>query len=194
LKNVGYQHLKIRSNQLLKNIPAIKIDVNGIAQGYSVDVIADFLETNKIYDYVVELGGEVRVKGKKYNNERFKIGIEAVNDEDFLPIQKYVEINEGAITTSGNYRKFYLSGKQRVSHLIDPKTGYYLQNNLISVTVHAKDAITADGYDNVLMNLGLENAMRFLAQNEGLSAYFVYTENGITRDTSSTGFPQIREF
>ncbi|HTN20308.1 MAG TPA: FAD:protein FMN transferase [Pelobium sp.] len=194
LKDVGYQHLKIKNNKLVKDRPNVKIDVNGIAQGYSVDIIADFLEAHQIYNYVIELGGELRVKGKKTENEYFKIGIEAVNDEDFLPIKKYIEIDEGAITTSGNYRKFYQSGNQKVNHLIDPKTGNYLQNDLISVTVYAKNAITADGYDNVLMTLGLKKALQFLAKHKELSAYFVYTENGVTKDTCSAGFPQIKEF
>jgi len=194
LKNVGYKHLKVRQHQLIKNKPNIKIDVNGIAQGYSVDIIANFLEANGIHNYIVELGGELRTKGKKSHNEYFKIGIEAVSDEDFVPIKKYIEIDEGAITTSGNYRKFYQSGNQKVNHLINPKTGYYLQNNLVSVTVYARDAITADGYDNVLMGLGLKKAMRFLERNKELSAYFVYTENGVTKDTCSAGFPQIKEF
>lgn len=194
LKNVGYQHLRIKGNQLIKDQPAVKIDVNGIAQGYSVDVIAMFLEVKEINTYIVELGGELRVKGKKPNNEFFKIGIEAVNDEDFLPIQKYIEIDGGAITTSGNYRKFHQAGNKRISHLINPKTGYYLQNNLISATVYAKDAITADGYDNVLMGLGLKKSLAFLAEQKDLEAYLVYTEDGVVKDTCSAGFPKIKKF
>lgn len=194
LKNVGYQHLKIKGNELIKDNPNVKIDVNGVAQGYSVDVVADFLEKNKIDSYIVEIGGELRVKGEKPDNEKFKVGIEAVNDSDFSPIQKYIEIDSGAITTSGNYRKFYQAGNKKVNHLIDPKTGYYLQNDLISVTVYAKDAITADGYDNVLMGLGFKNAMTFLANRKDLSAYLVYKQNGIVRDTCSAGFPKIKKF
>ena len=194
LENVGYHHLQIQGDWLLKDKAAVKIDVNGIAQGYSVDVIADFLESNNIYNYMVELGGELRVKGRKNSRKKFKIGIEGVNASDLVPLTKYIEIDHGAITTSGNYRKFYESGNQKVSHLIDTKSGRYLQNDLISVTVFAKDAMTADGYDNVLMSLGLAKAMRFLANEKAISAYFVYTENGMIRDTCSAGFPQIRQF
>ncbi len=194
LKNIGYQHLKIKGNELIKDNPDVKIDVNGVAQGYSVDVVADFLEEKKIDSYIVEIGGELRVKGEKPGNEKFKVGIEAVNDSDFSPIQKYIEIENGAITTSGNYRKFYQAGSKKINHLIDPKTGYYLQNDMISVTVYAKDAITADGYDNVLMGLGFKNAMAFLAKQKDLSAYLVYRENGIVRDTCSVGFPVIKKF
>lgn len=194
LKNVGYQHLKVKSNQLIKAKPGIKIDVNGIAQGYSVDVIASFLEKQGIHNYIAELGGELRVKGRKPGNQLFKVGIEAVNDQNFKPLKKYIEIDKGAITTSGNYRKFHEQGAKLINHLINPKTGYNNQNNLISVTVYAQDAITADGYDNVLMTLGLEKSLRFLMENKHLSAYFVYKEKGIIKDTCSLGFPEIKGF
>jgi len=194
LKTVGYQQLKIKNKQLIKDQPKIQIDVNGIAQGYSVDVISNFLEKHGIQNYIAELGGELRVKGKKPKSQLFKVGIEAVNNQDFMPIKKYIEIENGAITTSGNYRKFIALGHEKINHLINPKTGYYLQNNLISVTVYAPNAITADGYDNVLMNLGLEKSLRFLTKNKELSAYFVYKENGVIKDTCSVGFPKIKEF
>lgn len=194
LKNVGYQYLKIKDNQLIKDKPAVKIDVNGIAQGYSVDLIASFLESKGIHRFIVELGGELIIKGKKPQNEFFKVGIEAVNAEDFSPVKKYIEIDKGAVTTSGNYRKFHQAGGKKVNHLIDPRTGYYLQNELISVTVYAKNAITADGFDNVLMGLGLEKAMSFLAKEKDLEAYLVYTENGVVKDTCSAGFPKIQKF
>ena len=193
LKNVGYKYLKIKNDFLYKTRPDVKIDVNGIAQGYSVDVIASFFDQKGINSYLIELGGEIRVKGQKPNNELFKVGIESVN-EDFSPIQKYIEIDGGAVTTSGNYRKFHQSGNKKINHLIDPKTGYYLQNDLISVTVYAKDAITADGYDNVLMSLGLQKAMDFLSHNNALAAYFVYHQNGTVRDTCSKNFPEIKKF
>ncbi|HET8830327.1 MAG TPA: FAD:protein FMN transferase [Pelobium sp.] len=194
LENVGYQHLKIKDNQLLKDKPSVKIDVNGIAQGYSVDLIASFLEGKGIHRFIVELGGELIVKGKKPKNEFFKVGIEAVNAEDFSPVKKYIEIDRGAVTTSGSYRKFHQAGGKKVNHLIDPKTGYYLQNELISVTIYAKNAITADGFDNVLMGLGLKKAMSFLAKEKDLEAYLVYTENGVVKDTCSAGFPKIQKF
>lgn len=194
LKDVGYQHLKIEGDQLIKDKPFVKIDLNGIAQGYSVDVVADFLTVKGVKSFIVELGGELRVKGTKPGNERYKIGIEGVNDGDFLPVQRYIEIENGAITTSGNYRKFHQAGSRKISHLINPKTGFYLQNNMISATVYAKDAISADGYDNVLMGLGLEQALTFLKKRKDLSAYLVYTENGVVKDTCTTGFPEIKKF
>lgn len=194
LNNTGYQNIEIKGNELLKRKPQIQIDVNGIAQGYSVDLIADFLENNGIHNYIAELGGELRVKGKKPKNQFFKVGIEAINDIDFAPLTKYIEIDSGAITTSGNYRKFMELGTEQSNHIINPKTGHYQKNSLVSVTVYAQDAITADGYDNVLMNLGLEKSLSFLAKHKELAAYFVYKKDGKMKDTCSVGFPKIEKF
>ncbi len=189
---VGSDKIFISQNKLIKKEPCVKIDVNGIGQGYTVDVIAGFLEKNKIQNYLVEVGGEIRVKGHKYpGNELFQIGIESPPESDFDEpvIKKTLMVEKGAITTSGNYRRYYESDGKIISHLIDPKTGYPLQNELISVTVYAKDAITADGYDNALMGMGLKNAFLFLQTHTEMEAHFIYhTSAGNVADTATAGF------
>jgi thiamine biosynthesis lipoprotein len=189
---VGSQYLKLDGYRLTKLKPCVKIDVNGIAQGYSVDVIANFFERNGIVNYIVELGGELRVHGKKQpGNEPFKIGIEAPSDNDFEshPLEKILVADSGGITTSGNYRKYYESNGKHISHLMDPHTGYSIQNKMISVTVYAKDAITADAYDNALMAMGLDRGMDFVEKRQDLAAYFIYRlPNGKTADTASSRF------
>ncbi|HXI00710.1 MAG TPA: FAD:protein FMN transferase [Sphingobacteriaceae bacterium] len=187
---VGSQKLNMEGMSLKKDVSCLKIDVNGIAQGYSVDVLAKFLESKKIKTYLVEIGGEIRIKGKKPNNELMKIGIESPNAKGGLDIsEKIIRIKKGAVTTSGNYRKFALYGKTKISHLIDPKTGYPVQNEMISVTIIAKDAITADGYDNALMNMGLDKSFSLLKSHKGLEAYFIYHKpDGSVADTATAGF------
>jgi len=189
---VGSQYLKLDGYRLTKLKPCVKIDVNGIAQGYSVDEIAGFLEKNGIVNYIVELGGELRVHGKKQpGDEPFKIGIEAPSDNDFVShtIEKILLVDSGAITTSGNYRKYYESNGKKISHLMDPRTGYSIKNEMISVTVYAKDAMTADAYDNALMAMGLNKAMKFVEKRQGMAAYFIYRlSNGNTADTASSRF------
>jgi thiamine biosynthesis lipoprotein len=189
---VGSQYLKLDGYQLTKLKPCVRIDVNGIAQGYSVDLISNFLEKNGIVNYIVELGGELRVHGKKQpGNEPFKIGIEAPSDNDFVfhPIEKILLVDSGAITTSGNYRKYYESQGKKISHLMDPRTGYSIKNEMISVTVYAKDALTADAYDNALMAMGLNKAMKFVEKRQDMAAYFVYRmPNGDIADTASSCF------
>lgn len=191
VKCVGSNMLELNGDFLSKKKPCVKIDLNGIAQGYSVDVMANFLESSQVTNYLVELGGEIRVKGKKQpSGEQMKIGIESPNAMDFksLSIQRIVTTDSGAITTSGSYRKFYENKGRKITHIIDPKTGYPVQNELISVTVYARDAITADAYDNALMLMGLKKAMAFIEQKRELAAYFIYRKNGKIVDTASTRF------
>jgi thiamine biosynthesis lipoprotein len=188
----GSDKLRIEGKRLIKTIPCLKIDVNGIAQGYSVDVIAKHLESKGVQNYLIEIGGEIRVKGRKQpGNQLMRIGIEqpAENGNDEPVIQKVIELHAGAITTSGNYRKFIQNGSKKLSHLMDPKTGRPIDNKMISVTVKSRNAMSADGYDNVLIGLGIEKAFDFLKKHKGLDAYFIYSdESGAVRDTASARF------
>lgn len=188
--------IELKGNYLHKKKPCVKIDLNGIAQGYSVDVLADLLEQYNIENYVVELGGEIRVKGKKQpSGENLKIGIESPTEDEFEqhPLQKIIELDKGAITTSGSYRKFHESNGKKITHLINPKTGYPHDNELISVTIYAKDAITADAYDNALMLMGLKKALAFVEKKKYIAAYFIYkNKNGTVADTASTGFLKFK--
>jgi thiamine biosynthesis lipoprotein len=180
-----------KHNELRKKKPCVSLDPNGIAQGYSVDVLAAFFERHGVKNYLVELGGEIRIRGRKYpGGEKMSVGIEAPGDDPkFSVIQKVVWLDRGAITTSGNYRRFYETDGKKISHLINPKTGYPLQNELISVTVFAKDAITADGYDNALMGMGLAKAMEFVENRKEISAHFIYRNaDGMVADTMSSRF------
>ncbi|MEJ7779074.1 MAG: FAD:protein FMN transferase [Daejeonella sp.] len=188
---VGMNNLFTAGKTLQKKMPCVKIDVNGIAQGYSVDLLAELLESKGVENYLVEVGGEIRVKGRKQpENVLMKIGIEQPSGGTAPEtLQKVLEIEEGAITTSGNYRKYIQNGNKKSSHLMNVKTGYPVDNELISVTVRARDAITADGYDNVLIGLGLTKAMGFLRKNKELQAYFIYVkDDGSIGDTASRGF------
>lgn len=192
LPNVGMDKLELKGNYLAKKKPGIHLDVNGIAQGYSVDVVADFLAKHRIAAYVVEIGGEIRMKGPKPDGKPMRIGIEGPDGEQATaPAIKHVlAANEGAITTSGNYRK-YLEVK-RMSYLINPKTGFPLDGEIISVTVYAKDAITADGYDNALMAMKVNDALAFVNSHKELEAYFIYkTSTGKLADTASIGFKKM---
>jgi thiamine biosynthesis lipoprotein len=179
-----------KGKKLMKKKPCVQLDVNGIAQGYSVDVVAGFFEENNIKNYLIELGGEIKIKGKKPASEKMSVGIETpVGDADFSFIEKVVYLDKGAITTSGNYRRYYESEGKYISHLLDPRTGYSLQNELISVTVYAKDAITADGYDNAIMAMGLEKGLAFVEKNKKLAAHFIYRKmDGTVGDTMSRRF------
>ena len=195
LNCVGSGYIRLNRNRLMKDKPCVGIDVNGIAQGYSVDLLAAFVESKGIRDYLVELGGEIRIKGRKQpSGEKMTVGIESPGDDpnNPLPVTRRIQLGQGAITTSGNYRKFYQNSLKKITHLIDPKTGYPIQNEMISVTVVAEDAITADGYDNALMGMGVKKAMTFISRQKNMQAYFIYYKpDGSVADTASAGFYKL---
>lgn len=192
---VGTDKVQLKKNYLKKKAPCVRLDVNGIAQGYTVDVLAEYLDTKGISHYLVELGGEIRIKGRKQpGGELMTIGIEGPTEdgEQVFPIQTVIRPAFGAVTTSGDYRKYLETGSGKLSHLINPKSGYPLKNEMISTTVWAKDAITADGYDNALMGMGLEKALEFAEKQENLEAYFIYRQaSGSVADTATTGFYKL---
>lgn len=195
LPHIGSDKIHLRGDSLVKDLPAMHLDLNGIAQGYTVDVLATLLERRHIQDYLVELGGEIRVRGHKWpGGELMRIGIEQPDTSAFAPaaMQQVICLPAGGVTTSGNYRKYRQWGGVRSSHLIDPKTGYAFQNELISMTVVAADALTADAYDNALMGMGLAGALAFLKQNPALQAYLIYQRpDGTVAATATAGLQKL---
>jgi len=191
---VSSELIQLKGTYLSKRKPCVQVDVNGIAQGYSVDVVADYLQSHGIADYIVEIGGELVIKGKKPDGTSMKIGIEAPNDDPLAEevFEKIIRVDSGAITTSGNYRKYYESNGKKVNHLIDPRSGYSVQNDMISVTVYAKDAITADAFDNALMLMGMDSALHFVEKRKDIAAYMIYKRSDNTvADTASTEFYRL---
>jgi thiamine biosynthesis lipoprotein len=189
---IGTNRIALKSDSLVKEKACVEIDLDGIAQGYSVDLLAGILEKKGIKNYLVELGGEIRVLGRKQpSGEMMSIGIEAPEENDFLPskLRKIIRVDEGAVTTSGSYRQYRESGGKKLMHLINPLTGYPATTDLVSVTVWARDAITADGYDNSLMLMGRDGALQFLSGKAGMEAYLIYKkQDGTIADTATKGF------
>lgn len=195
LRYVGYQYLQVRGQQLSKKKKGVEIDCNGIAQGYTSDVMARFLEQNGIRNYLVDVGGELRSSGHNQHGKIWTVGIErpATDDNDY-PVQALLTLDNKAITTSGNYRRFFDQGGTRFAHSIDPATGQALHSNIVSVTVIAKDAITADGFDNALILMGVERGLSFINQHPeyGLEAYFIFKDkNGKIQERFSPGFERL---
>lgn len=178
---VGYKMLKLEGNKIIKAKPGIKIDFNAIAQGYSVDVLANYLESMGIDNYLVELGGELKAKGKK-ENESWRVGIDKPDEiaTSERKLEAIINLDNKALATSGNYRKFYEEKSQKFSHIIDPRTGYPARHNLLSATVIANNCITADAYATAFMVMGFQKSIQFLEDNEDLKleVYFIYDNNG----------------
>jgi FAD:protein FMN transferase len=178
LKLVGMKKVSMVNGRLIKSDPGIYLDVNAIAQGYSVDVICRFFDELGIKNYLIEIGGEVRAKGKK-GGEFWRIGIDRPEDNNISPgqtLQAIIKVSDKALATSGNYRKFYIEDGVKYSHEIDPKTGYPAKNTLLSVSILADDCATADGIATACMVMGKEKTIAFLDNHPEFEAYLVYSD------------------
>ncbi|MGD1844881.1 MAG: FAD:protein FMN transferase [Salibacteraceae bacterium] len=162
---------------ILKDHPDLQLDFNALGQGYTVDIIAAYLDGLTITDYMIELGGEVRVKGKNPFGNPWTTGIvKPVEDKLAKDQMAVLPLDNQSITTSGNYRKFYQKDGQKVAHTINPKTGSTSQHNLLSATVVAPDCTMADALSTVCMVLGMEKARELVEPIEGVSLFLVYAE------------------
>lgn len=190
---VGSGKIRLVNDSLLKTNPKVMIDVDGIAQGYTVDLIANYLLDHGIKDFLIELGGEIRTSGSKPDGTGWLIGIEGpMNEEQEVSIvEKKLLISNKAITTSGNYRKFVKIKDQYFSHIINPKTGKPANNGVISVTVIADDATTADALDNAFLVMGVESSFQLLKKMPEIGVYMLYKKSdGSIADTSNAQFQQ----
>ncbi|MFN2438846.1 MAG: FAD:protein FMN transferase [Chitinophagaceae bacterium] len=186
---IGYNMVKLEGKKFIKKKPQTMLDFNAIAQGYTVDVLAAWLESKGIINYLVELGGEVRAKGKKNDGEYWKVGIDQPNEvaTDKRPLKAIIKLKDRALATSGNYRKFYIENGKKYAHIIDPYTGYPAKHNLLSATVLADDCMTADAYATSFMVMGLEKSKQFLSEHKELNfeVFFIYDENGTWKTYTS---------
>lgn len=187
LAYVGMHQLRMDGNKLCKANGLVQIDLNGIAQGYTVDALARLLEQAGIKDYLVELGGEIRTKGSKPDNSRFRIGV-FVPDSPSSSLGKTIQIKDRAVTTSGSYENVREFSTGAVSHHLDPKSGYPIENQSLSVTVVAKTAMEADGWDNVFITLSPKVAISLANQLKKIDIYVIYSEDGELKSAYSKGF------
>ena len=194
LKFVGFNLIKLKGNHVVKKDPRVALDFNAFAQGYSVDVVSDFLNSKGITSYIVEIGGEVYAKGKNINHDFWKIGIEKPidNKETENPLMAIVKLEDLAVATSGNYRRFIIEDGVKYAHHLDPKTGYPTKNNLLSASIFAKECITSDAYATGILVMGLEKSKLFLASHPELQAYLIYSDiNGNYQVYETPGLKNI---
>jgi FAD:protein FMN transferase len=177
LQFVGMKYVKLENQHVIKAIPGVQLDVNALAQGYSVDLVCDFFNQKGIKNYLVEIGGEVRGKGVNASGKPWRIGIDKPIDGSTEPgndLEAIVEINNLSISTSGNYRKYYIENGVKYSHEINPFTGRPAKNSLLSASVVAEDCITADALATTFMVLGVEKSKQLLQNLKGVDVFFVY--------------------
>lgn len=177
LKEVGYQAVSvdIANHTLLKSEPR-SLDLSAIAKGYAVDRVADIIESNGFESYLVEVGGEMRLKGIKPDNSKWRIAIEKPTPDGREPF-RLLELDNFAVATSGDYRNFFELDGKRYSHTIDPRTGYPVEHDLASVTVVMDLCMDADAYATAFMAMGREKALGFANMN-GIAAFLIYQAEG----------------
>lgn len=189
---VGMDKIKIVNNQIVKKDSRMYLDANAIAQGQSVDYICDFFEKENISDYLVEIGGEVRAKGKNDKGKTWRIGIDKPVEGDFSEereLQTIISLNSKSLATSGNYRKFHEWKGIKFAHSINPKSGYPSRHNLLSASIIANECAIADAFATACMVMGLEKAIEMLEKNKEIEAYFIYAEdNGVFEVYQTEGF------
>lgn len=176
---VGMDKIYIDDGRVIKSDPDMCLDVNAIAQGYTVDLIYKYLAGKGFTSYLVEVGGEVRTKGRKPDGKPWIIGLDKPSDGNFTPglyRQADIKLVDKALATSGNYRKYYIEDGIKYSHTIDPKTGYPVRHKLLSATVITEDCMTADALATACMVMGLEKARELIGNISDLEAYLVYSD------------------
>lgn len=179
---VGMKYVLLDGEDYAKTNPKTQLDVNAIAQGYSVDVVARYLQSEGIYNYLVELGGEIRASGKKPNKENWKVGIDVPKEgslED-RELAMSVDLPNRSLATSGNYRKFVEIDGVKYGHSLNPITGYPAKTDVLSATVIADDCMTADALATACMVMGFERAKKLIESNDQFEAVLIYSnKNGI---------------
>jgi len=173
----GWEFLELDPNtRSIRSQQPQYIDLSGIAKGYGVDVVARYLDSAGIDAYLVEIGGEVRTRGRKPGGDVWRLAIEEPS-EQARQVNKVVALDNRSMATSGDYRNYYESQGQRYSHTIDPDTGMPISHRLASVTVIADDCMTADALATAFNVMGFERAMG-LATRENIPAYFIVRGDG----------------
>jgi len=184
---VGIQHIVIDGQLAYKTNPDIYVDLSTLAKGYGVDAIANLLAKQGLTNYLVEIGGEIRVSGTSVNNKDWKIAIEKPIDHE-RAVQRIIEPMNNAVATSGDYRIYFEENNTRYSHLINPKTGKPITHKMVSTTVIHPSCMVADGLATGFMIMGPEKALA-LANKESIAALFISkNEQGEFVETYSNAF------
>ena len=191
---VDYRKIRIEDGKVVKENPAMQLDFNAIAQGYTSDLIASFLESRGIRNYLVDTGGEIMAKGGKPNGKPWIVGIEkpAANWDSERVVQTRITLRDKGLVTSGSARKYVERDGKRYSHCIDPRTGYPVEHQVLSVTVLAENSVWADALASICMVMGMEKSLPLIERMDGIEAYYIYVNKEGELETFATeGFKSI---
>jgi len=188
-QRVGYRmiRLDLRAGTVAKQRPDLYLDLSAIAKGYAVDQVAAVLDARGIHDYMVEVGGEVRVKGRRGRGKLWRIGVEKPTPRG-RGIYRVLELTDTALATSGDYRNYYDHDGRRISHTIDPRTGRPITHALASVTVLAADCESADAWATALMVLGPKEGYNLAEKNAVAAMFLIREAPGVFMEKSTSVF------
>ena len=191
---VDYRKIRIEDGKVVKENPDMKLDFNAIAQGYTSDLIAAFLDSRGLKNYLVDTGGEIMTKGAKPNGQPWIVGIEkpAESWDSEQVVQTRVALHDKGLVTSGSTRKYVERNGKRYSHCIDPNTGYPVEHQLLSVTVLAENSVWADAFASICMVMGVEKSLPLIESMDGVEAYYIYVNEKEELETFATkGFKEL---
>lgn len=175
MRFVDFSKISLLDGILLKKDQTY-IDFNAVAKGYAVDVISRFLESKSVTNYLVEIGGEIRVSGRNINKDKlWKVGIQEPNFNGETNFDKVLSLKNESMATSGTYRKFKIDANgNRYAHIINTKTGYPTKTSVLSVSVIAPNCMLADAYATAFQAMGIDAVKLFLENHPELKVYFIF--------------------
>ncbi len=178
MKQVGLDKVVLKGGNVQKQFKEACLDFNSIAKGYGIDVVGRFLESKNVANYLVEIGGEIRAKGKNSRDTYWKVAIDDPNADGTRSVSRFIELNNQSMASSGNYRKFRVGKNgQKYVHTINPKTGFATESNLLSATVYGEvDCADVDAYATAFMAMGLEESKEFLNKYPQIKAVLLYAD------------------
>lgn len=193
---VGYDKTRIVDNHLVKDDDRIMIEANALAEGYGIDVAASVFEEHGVTDYMVELGGELHVKGMSPSNRNWRISVDSPDEgssEFNRRSQIVIGVTDCGISTSGSYRQFYYTADgRRLQHTIDPVNGCPVEHGMLSVTIVGPNTMTTDALSTTCMVLGPEQALDLIESIDGVEAYIIYEDDAKDQKViMSSGFEQL---
>jgi len=182
LSYTGYKFLKLEE-KVYKLNPLLKVDFNAIAKGYGVDKVFQFMIDQGFDNLLVEIGGEVRAQGISSSGTFWTIGVDTptLNKKSKIPFAAIIELDGNSMATSGNYRNYIEFNGEILGHTINPKIGYPINSNVLSVSTFAKSCMIADAWATALMAMDHQRGVQYLKKVEGVSALWVLDDNGITK-------------
>ncbi|QBY05129.1 FAD:protein FMN transferase [Thalassotalea sp. HSM 43] len=178
-QHIGINKISLEGGKLAKNDVKVYVDLSAIAKGFAVDMVADYLEQQGYNDYIVDIGGEMRLKGNKLSGKDWRIAVEKPISGT-RAVQKVIIPGDNAVATSGDYRNYFEEDGVRYSHTIDPDTGWPIDHKLVSVTVLHPSAMTADGLATAIEVMGPDKGLAF-AEQQNVAVYLISkSDDGFT--------------